>query len=113
MKARDKRNIIILAIVALILISGFLFIGVNSVNFRYALYRRIPKIYAMILTGTAIGFSSLIFQTVTNNRILTPSILGIDSLYVLLQTTVVFFLGSSSAIISNGNINFIITIITM
>ena len=44
MKARDKRNIIILAIVALILISGFLFIGVNSVNFRYALYRRIPKI---------------------------------------------------------------------
>ena len=47
MKARDKRNIIILAIVALILISGFLFIGVNSVNFRYALYRRIPKIYAM------------------------------------------------------------------
>ena len=83
-----------------ILISGFLFIGVNSVNFRYALYRRIPKIYAMILTGTAIGFSSLIFQTVTNNRILTPSILGIDSLYVLLQTTVVFLLGSSSAIIS-------------
>ena len=113
MKARDKRNIIILAIVALILISGFLFIGVNSVNFRYALYRRIPKIYAMILTGTAIGFSSLIFQTVTNNRILTPSILGIDSLYVLLQTTVVFLLGSSSAIISNGNINFIITIISM
>ena len=40
MKARDKRNIIILAIVALILISGFLFIGVNSVNFRYALYIR-------------------------------------------------------------------------
>ena len=92
MKARDKRNIIVLTIVALILISGFLFIGVNSVNFRYALYRRIPKIYAMILTGTAIGFSSLIFQTVTNNRILTPSILGIDSLYVLLQTTVVFLL---------------------
>ena len=113
MKARDKRNIIILAIVALILISGFLFIGVNSVNFRYALYRRSPKIYAMILTGTAIGFSSLILQTVTNNRILTPSILGIDSLYVLLQTTVVFLLGSSSAIISNGNINFIITIISM
>ena len=113
MKTKDKRSIIILGILAIALISAFLFIGVNSVNLRYALYRWIPKIYAMILTGAAIGFSSLIFQTVTNNRILTPSILGIDSLYVLLQTTVVFVLGSSSVIISNGNINFLITITAM
>ena len=113
MKTKDKKSIVILLVLALVLIVSFLFIGVNSNNMRYALYRRIPKIYAIILTGGAIGFSSLIFQTVTNNRILTPSILGIDSLYVLLQTSVVFLLGSSSAIISNGNINFIITIAAM
>ena len=113
MKTKDKRSIIILSVLVLVLVSSFLFIGVNSINFKYALYRRIPKIYAMILTGGAIGFSSLIFQTVTNNRILTPSILGIDSLYVLLQTTVVFLLGSSSAIMSNGNMNFIISIVAM
>lgn len=113
MKTKDKSSIVILSVLVLVLVSSFLFIGVNSINFKYALYRRIPKIYAMILTGGAIGFSSLIFQTVTNNRILTPSILGIDSLYVLLQTTVVFLLGSSSAIMSNGNINFIISIISM
>lgn len=113
MKTKDKRSIIILSVLVLVLVISFLFIGVNSINFKYALYRRIPKIYAMILTGGAIGFSSLIFQTVTNNRILTPSILGIDSLYVLLQTTVVFLLGSSSVIMSNGNINFIITIASM
>ena len=113
MKTKDKKSIFILSILALLLICSFLFIGVNSINFKYALYRRIPKIYAMILTGGAIGFSSLIFQTVTNNRILTPSILGIDSLYVLLQTSVVFLLGSSSVIMSDGNINFIITIASM
>lgn len=113
MKAKDKKSIFILSILTLVLVVAFLFIGVNNVNFKYALYRRIPKIYAMILTGGAIGFSSLIFQTVTNNRILTPSILGIDSLYVLLQTSVVFLLGSSSVIISDGNINFIITISAM
>lgn len=113
MKTKDKRSIIILSVLVLVLVSSFLFIGVNSINFKYALYRRIPKIYAMILTGGGIGFSSLIFQTVTNNRILTPSILGIDSLYVLLQTTVVFLLGSSSAIMSNGNMNFIISIVAM
>ena len=113
MKTKDKKKIVILSIMVLALVISFLFIGVNSVNFKYALYRRVPKIYSMILTGGAIGFSSLIFQTVTNNRILTPSILGIDSLYVLLQTSVVFLLGSSSVIMSNGNINFIITIVAM
>ena len=113
MKTKDKKSIFILSILALVLICSFLFIGVNSINFKHALYRRIPKIYAMILTGGAIGFSSLIFLTVTNNRILTPSILGIDSLYVLLQTSVVFLLGSSSVIMSDGNINFIITIASM
>ena len=113
MRTKDKRSIIILSLLALVLIGTFLLINVNSANIRYAMYRRIPKIYAMILTGGAIGFSSLIFQTVTNNRILTPSILGIDSLYVLLQTSVVFLLGSSSVIISNGNMNFIITIVAM
>lgn len=113
MKTKDKRSIIILSVLLLVLVSSFFFIGVNNINFKYALYRRIPKIYAMILTGGAIGFSSLIFQTVTNNRILTPSILGIDSLYVLLQTTVVFLLGSSSGIMSNGNINFIISMVAM
>lgn len=113
MKAKDKNSILVLLILSVILIISFLFVGVNSSNINYALYRRVPKICAMVLTGASIGFSSLIFQTVTNNRILTPSILGIDSLYVLLQTTVVFLLGSSSVIISNGNINFIITIAAM
>lgn len=110
---KNNKKLIILSIVAVVLIGLFLTIGVNSANYQYAMYRRIPKVIAMVLTGAAIGFSSLIFQTVTNNRILTPSILGLDSLYVLLQTTVVFLLGSSSVLITNGNINFIITIVVM
>ena len=108
---KNNKKIIILTIVAVTLMGLFLSIGVNSANYQYVMYRRIPKIIAMILTGSAIGFSSLIFQTVTNNRILTPSILGLDSLYVLLQTTIVFLFGSSSVLITNGNINFIITIV--
>ncbi|SCJ60330.1 Iron-uptake system permease protein FeuC [uncultured Clostridium sp.] len=107
---KNNKKIIMLTIISVALIGLFLSVGVNSANYQYAMYRRIPKIISMILTGSAIGFSSLIFQTVTNNRILTPSILGLDSLYVLLQTTIVFLLGSSSVLITNGNINFIITI---
>ena len=113
MNSKDKRSTLILTALAVICIGAFLLIGVNSNNFQYAMYKRVPKILAMVLTGSAIGVSSLIFQTVTNNRILTPSILGIDSLYTLLQTSVVFLIGSTSVLITNANINFLITIIAM
>ena len=50
----------------------------------------------MAITGVAIAYSTVIFQTITHNRILTPSIMGLDSLYLLVQTVVIFFLGSKS-----------------
>jgi len=45
---------------------------------------------ALILVGVA-GSVSVVFHTVTNNRILTPSLMGMESLYVLVQTSLVFF----------------------
>ena len=44
----------------------------------------------------------MIFQTVVNNRILTPSILGLDSLYLLIQTTIIFLFGSSTLLSMNS-----------
>ena len=56
----------------------------------------------MIVAGSAIAFSTIIFQTVTHNRILTPSIMGLDSLYLLVQTLLVYFLGGRNfSMISN------------
>lgn len=43
--------------------------------------------------GFAIGTSTLLFQTLTHNPILTPALLGFDSLYVLIKSLMVFFLG--------------------
>ena len=63
----------------------------------------------MILTGAAIAFSTIVFQTITNNKILTPSIIGLDSLYMLIQTFLVFAFGSTSSLMSK-NINFFISI---
>ena len=68
---KHKKLLLGLGIAATILVAIFLFIGLNANNFDYALSRRIPKIIAMILVGISIGFSSLVFQTITNNRILT------------------------------------------
>ena len=48
------------------------------------------------VTGVAIAFATVVFQTITNNRILTPSLIGLDSLYQLFQTFIIFSFGSMS-----------------
>jgi len=52
------------------------------------------KLATALLVGYAIGVSTVLFQTVTGNRVLTPAIMGFDYLYVLIQTTLLFFLGT-------------------
>ncbi len=107
---KDKNKMLVMAVLALICIALYLLVGLNGKNFSYALSKRLSKLYAMILTGGAIGFSSLIFQTVTHNQLLTPSILGLDSLYMLMNTLIVFLLGASSPFITNKKIHFLLSL---
>lgn len=104
-----KLKIGLLAAAALLLIAAFLFINIGS-NWQYILNRRGAKVLAMVLTAAAIAFSTLVFQTVTNNRILTPSIIGLDSLYMLIQTFIIFVYGSASLTVMNKNVNFLISV---
>ncbi|WP_346847513.1 iron chelate uptake ABC transporter family permease subunit [uncultured Clostridium sp.] len=109
----DKKKLYILGIVALFVIGLFLFEGLNGRNWDYNLSKRIPKVIAIAVTGGSIAFSSMIFQTVTNNRILTPSILGLDSLYMFVQTISVFLFGASSIFMINRNVNFMVSVTIM
>ena len=109
----DRKKLLVMLVLALGLIGIFLLIGLTPKNFDYALSRRIPKVFAIVMVGGVIGYSSLIFQTVTNNHILTPSVLGLDSLFMLLNTMLVFFLGSTSKWIVDDNINFLLTLAVM
>ncbi|MDO7485250.1 iron chelate uptake ABC transporter family permease subunit [Peribacillus frigoritolerans] len=108
----NKSRIIILAFVAAALTAGYIFWDLGP-NWDYALPRRVIKIIAIIVVGCAIAFSTVIFQTVTNNKILTPSILGLDSMYMLIQTGVIFIFGSTHIMIMNKNLNFLITLAAM
>ncbi|MDM5451516.1 iron chelate uptake ABC transporter family permease subunit [Peribacillus simplex] len=108
----NKSKIIILAVLAAALTAGYIFWGLGP-NWDYALPRRVIKIIAIIVVGCAIAFSTVIFQTVTNNKILTPSILGLDSMYMLIQTGVIFLFGSTHIMIMNKNLNFLVTLTAM
>lgn len=96
-----RMKLVLLLILAVASSALFLFYQLG-VNWDYVLPRRSYKLLAMVIAGSAIAFSTVIFQTVTHNRILTPSIMGLDSLYLLVQTLLVYFLGGKNfAMISN------------
>lgn len=104
-----RAKISLLAVISIILVAAFLFLNLGS-NWGYALPRRGIKILAIVVTGAAIGFSTMVFQTITNNRILTPSILGLDSLYLLFQTFLIFVFGSMNVAVTNRNVNFFLSV---
>lgn len=105
-----KKKIAVLSILLLLGIGLFLFLGLNPNSYEYALSRRIPKILAITLTGGAIAYASLIFQTVTENRILTPSVLGLDSVFVFIQTIAIFFIGSEAIAKVDVRISFLFSV---
>jgi iron complex transport system permease protein len=104
-----KAKIGVLAIVSAMLIAMFLFLNAGG-NWDYILPRRIYKVLAIMLTGASIAFATVVFQTITNNRILTPSVLGLDSLYMLIQTVIIFTFGSANLTIANKQINFLLSV---
>lgn len=109
----DRKKLILLGVIALAVVLLFLFQGLNKNNWDYNISKRVPKVIAIIITGGAIAYSSMIFQTVTNNRILTPSVLGLDSLYGFVQTLSVFIFGTSSVVMLNHKVNFGVSVLCM
>lgn len=107
MTARAK--LVCLSVAVIVLIAMFLFLHIGD-NWGYILPRRSLKLLTIALTGACIAFSTVVFQTVSNNRILTPNIIGLDALYMLAQTLVVFAFGSTSRALVNQNLNFAVTV---
>ena len=105
-----RRHKVLYILLLLVIVCSVLFLvyGLNPSSYQYALSRRIPKLIAIAMTASGVAVSSVIFQTVTNNRILTPSVLGLDSLYNLFQTLIVFSLGSLNVALMGSNLNFLI-----
>ena len=112
----NNKKIIVMTILSLICILGYVLINVNFSDRELLIFAfkiRGPKLAAMVITAFAIGAASIVFQSVINNTIVTPCLLGMNSLYTLIHTAVVFFLGSGSVIAANANLSFITDVILM
>jgi iron complex transport system permease protein len=105
-------RLFLLFLVASIAIGIFMTIDANG-NWDFILPFRGRKIVSMVVVAFAIASSTVLFQTITNNRILTPSIMGFDSLYMLIQTVAVFTLGAVELVQVDDRLRFLIEVMTM
>lgn len=107
-----RRNLWITALLLLITASLFLFFNMGN-NWAFALRLRGVKVAAILIVSCCVAYSSVAFQTITNNRILTPSIMGFESVYLLLQTIIVYMYGDTTFRVLSSIDNFLLSVASM
>ncbi|MCI2948162.1 iron-siderophore transport system permease protein [Staphylococcus caledonicus] len=106
-----KIGILIFATVCMAIF--YLLVGLDFEIFEYQFQSRLRKLFLILIVGGAIGTSVVVFQAITTNRLLTPSIMGLDSVYLFVKVLPVFLVGTQAAIVTNVYLNFLITLVTM
>lgn len=112
----NVRKLIILSILVLLAAAAYMLVEVDFGNiklFRYALKIRTPKLMVMLIAAFAIGGASIVFQSIINNTIVTPCLLGMNALYTLIHTAVVFVAGAGSVLAANANVSFAVDLVIM
>ena len=112
----NRRKLCIMAALVLLAAAAYMTVDVNFGNAKllaYSMRIRAPKLIVMLITAFAIGGASLVFQSIINNTIVTPCLLGMNSLYTLIHTAVVFCVGSGSVLAANANAAFAIDLVLM
>lgn len=112
----NRRKLAAMVILVLLCAIGYMTVAVRFDNpklFAYAMKIRTPKLIAMLITAFAIGAASIVFQSIINNTIVTPCLLGMNSLYTLIHTTVYFVAGSGSILAVNTNLSFAVDMVLM
>jgi len=103
--ARQRRVVAALAVLAALAVAGFMFAGANG-SWDFVLPFRGAKLLGLALVAYSIAVSTVLFQTVTGNRILTPAIMGFDTLFILVQTVIVFFFTSRALAAVDARLQF-------
>lgn len=109
---RPRVALVVLAFGAIAAALAFMTIGVKG-NWDFVLPFRSAKLLGLVLVAYAVATATVLFQTVTQNRILTPAVMGFDSLYVALQTALVFFLGTRDLASVDMRLRFVLETLLM
>ena len=116
MNKKNRIRLLMLVILVLAAVVTYLLIHAHPEKpklFRYILGLRIPTLICMMIASVSIGASTMIFQSIVHNRIVTPALLGMNAVYSFLHTAAVFVLGTGSSLYLNANLAFAADLVTM
>lgn len=105
-------NLRTLWLAVLVLALVFLCAGANF-DVDYILPKRLARLAAIALGGVCVAVSSIVFQTIAGNRILTPAVMGYEAVYLLLQSLLVLAMGMHSVVVLGPNGNFAVSVALM
>ncbi|MCG7406120.1 iron chelate uptake ABC transporter family permease subunit [Paenibacillus sp. ACRRX] len=88
-------------------------VPIDSPSFIPVAKRRMVALVAMIIAAICQSLSTVAFQSITNNRIITPSLLGFESLYSTIHTSTIFFFGVGALINFTGIVPFLLQVMVM
>lgn len=91
---------------------AFLLLG-SGLDFSYVIPKRLVRLGAIVVAGVCIALSSVIFQTLAGNRVLTPAIMGYEGIYLLFQALLVLWLGTASVALLGAQGNALLSIALM
>lgn len=115
-KQKNLRKLIVLAALTLLAVIAYMTVELNFSNPKFLAFSmkiRTPKLLAMLVAAFAIGGASIVFQSIINNTIVTPCLLGMNALYTLIHTAVYFVMGSGSILATNANLAFGVDLVLM
>lgn len=103
---------IIIALIAIALIGIFATYKLDFSN-NFILLNRLQRLCAIVLVSITIAYSTIVFQTISSNKILTPSLMGYEHLFVFSQVIMLIILGSESNIFRSKSWGFVFAVILM
>ena len=88
-------------------------VPVESASFIPVVRRRMIALVAMVIAAICQSLSTVSFQSITNNRVITPSLLGFEAVYSTIHTSTIFFFGASTFISFSNIKTFVFQVVVM
>ena len=82
----------------------------SGMDWDYVIPRRLVRLAAVVIGGTCVALSAIVFQTLVGNRILTPAIMGYEAVYLLWQSLLLWLLGASGLSLLGVSGNFFVSV---
>lgn len=107
---RKQHTVLWLLVIIMLLLFVFFDAAITD---SFILTGRLERMFTLILVSLTIAYSTIVFQTISANKILTPSLMGYEHLFVLSQVLLLMIFGADSLLFRSKVWGFVFSTIMM